>query len=90
MAALGAAAVNYKDIMLATGKLQREADANNGALGFEWSGRVRTVCLMATVRAHLLHAPHLLEHYLQGLLAWFARLHNTRGVLFGHDVNPAP
>ena len=30
--------------MLASGKLQREADANGGALGFEFSGIVRPAC----------------------------------------------
>ena len=54
---VGAASVNYKDIMLATGKLQREADANNGALGFEWSGRVRAVCLTAHFSSSAACAP---------------------------------
>ncbi len=56
---LGAAAVNYKDIMLATGKLQREADANSGALGFEWAGRVRTACLTAVVNSSAACAPSI-------------------------------
>ena len=54
-----AASVNYKDIMLATGKLPREADINFGALGFEFSGRVRTVCSESPLPWILRRACHL-------------------------------